>query len=250
MKYYISEVKYRVNEHFLSSTIDKIDLYRDLKKNGICTIPNFLSNDHCDELKAVVDTLIDIEGKVSWEDNEGSDQRIMGIDKLTLDFANLFNVAYLKEIYSKYIDVGVINSFVMANRVKPAKNNLGIGGGWHRDVINRRQLKFMVYLSDVGVENGCFQYIHKTHKPNVKFSINRFLKIPLSDYRYLDSHIKKIGEINYSVNDYIGKKGTLVIFDSSGIHRGKPIENGVRYAVTNYMWDTDIPKHIEKLLIK
>lgn len=249
MKYYISEVKYRINERFLSSKVSEVGLYNDLKRNGICSIPNFLSESHCDELKTVVDTIIDIEKKISWEDEEGSDQRIMGIDRLSLDFVKVFEVPFLKEIYNKYIDVKIKNSFVMANRVKPALNNLGSGGGWHRDVINRRQLKFMIYLSDVGPENGCFEYIHKTHKPNIKYKINRFLNIPLMQYRYSSDQIKKLSEINYVSKNYIGKKGTLVVFDSSGIHRGKPIEAGVRYAATNYMWDTNIPMHIDKLLI-
>ena len=31
-----------------------------------------------------------------------------------------------------------------------------------------------------------------------------------------------------------GKAGTLVMFNTNAIHRGKPVKGGVRYALTNY----------------
>jgi predicted 2-oxoglutarate/Fe(II)-dependent dioxygenase YbiX len=33
------------------------------------------------------------------------------------------------------------------------------------------------------------------------------------------------------------KAGTLVLFDTNCIHRGKPIQSGFRYAITNYYQD-------------
>ena len=46
------------------------------------------------------------------------------------------------------------------------------------------------------------------------------------------------------------KKGTCIIFDSSGIHRVIPIKNGFRYAITKYMYDSKIPLHMSKLIMK
>ena len=42
----------------------------------------------------------------------------------------------------------------MANKLIYKKGNLGSGGGWHRDTFFKKQLKFIIYLSDVGEKNG------------------------------------------------------------------------------------------------
>ena len=51
---------------------------------------------------------------------------------------------------------------------------------------------------------------------------------------------------------YTAKKGTCIIFDSSGLHRGTPLREtgGVRYAITKYMYDSKIPNHVEELILK
>ena len=48
-----------------------------------------------------------------------------------------------------------------------------------------------------------------------------------------------------------GKAGTLILFDGSLIHRGKPILEGKRYALTNYYFHpTDFDKVVEKFKSK
>ena len=47
-----------------------------------------------------------------------------------------------------------------------------------------------------------------------------------------------IYNINHTDNNYFitGKAGTLILFDASLIHRGRPLEEGCRYALTNYYY--------------
>ena len=132
----------------------------------------------------------------------------------------------------------------MANRVRYEDNNLGSGGGWHRDSLNRRQLKFMIYLNDVSSENGPFEYLLKTHSASNKFLTNKFLT---KKVRYSNSEIEEFQKENPSKTFY-AKKGTCIVFDSSGLHRGTPIKKGERYAITKYMYDSSIPKHMNDLI--
>ncbi|PQJ18522.1 phytanoyl-CoA dioxygenase family protein [Nonlabens tegetincola] len=248
MKYYLSEIKYLINEKFNKLSKSDEEFYEVLSNDGIAVIEDFLSDDTCKEIRNKIDHLIDVKSKANWEDKEKSDQRIMGVERFDKRFTDLFEVEKLNSIYAKYIDSKNMHGFIMTNRVNHMENNSGSGGGWHRDMMNRRQLKFMVYINDVSESNGCFEYLVGSHKPSMKRKLNSSLKLPLSTYRYSKENITELNKLGYNSTLYPAKRGTLIVFDSSGIHRGKPLSSGVRYAVTKYMWDTAIPKHILDLL--
>ena len=59
----------------------------------------------------------------------------------------------------------------------------------------------------------------------------------ISSNFFLDKEI----EINFSnkISTFCKKRGTAIIFDGTGIHRGKPINQGKRYAITNYYRQSD-----------
>ena len=70
--------------------------------------------------------------------------------------------------------------------------------------------------------------------------------------RFNEEEVRKMEEYsNENIQTLTGKAGTLILVDTRGIHRGKPIEEGERYALTNYNWITSkIPTHIKKLTVK
>jgi hypothetical protein len=248
MKYLLSELIYKLKEQ--STQIDKKHQsdYNDLKNYGFLVKENFLSKTLCEELVLKFDNLYD-QNIYSWIDEEGSDVRLFGIEAIDEKF-QVFNHELLDNIYRKYIGK-LENSFVMANRVKFQMNNVGSGGGWHRDSMNRRQLKFILYLTDVTDGGGCFQYIKSSHNISQKLQFNLLLKKNFGNPRYSDEEIQfLVKKEKLEISSLEGRKGTLIIADTGGIHRGKPIENGCRYALTNYMFDSVIPKEIEELLLR
>jgi len=59
----------------------------------------------------------------------------------------------------------------------------------------------------------------------------------LINSRFSNNEIKKILKKNNSTSIKItGKAGTLILVDTSLIHRGNPLKHGTRYALTNYMY--------------
>ena len=106
------------------------------------------------------------------------------------------------------------------------------GGGWHRDA-HEIQFKTIMYLSDVTEKNGCFNFITKSQK---KFIGNPEPRTISYSTRFSNETIEKLLKTNKNCikHDIIGKKGTIIIADTSYIHRGKVIEEGERYAITNY----------------
>jgi len=247
MKYLISEVKYRLNEIFTKVDAEYAHTYDQLKRDGYVVIPDFIDNKKSQEL---IDAF---EGKTNldrvWKDEKGSDTRIFGIDRVDPSYNSVFNTHGLNSIFKKYIDRFSYYHFIMANKVCYKDDNVGSGGGWHRDVVNRRQLKFIMYLNDVDTSNGCFQYIKYSHRIPEKWKINRILNRPQSDVRYTEQEANLLFSNNYQCIDLVGKAGTLIIVDTSGIHRGSPIKQGTRYAATNYMSDVKFGTNMTELLV-
>ncbi|GAB2975326.1 hypothetical protein GCM10027049_07350 [Mucilaginibacter puniceus] len=247
MKYLLSEIKYKVNEFFTAIDSKDKKTYETLKTYGYVAIPGFIDSDKCQELIEGLESKVSLDK--AWKDEEGSDSRIFGIDRVDGSFKDLFETASLKSIYKKYIDRYCRFHFVMANKVCFKNDNVGSGGGWHRDVINRRQLKFIMYLNDVDENNGCFQYIKYSHTIPEKWKINRIIGRGQNDVRYTEKEIDSLLEKGYQLVDLTGKAGTLIIVDTSGIHRGSPLKEGLRYAATNYMSDTKFGESMTELLV-
>lgn len=105
-------------------------------------------------------------------------------------------------------------------------NKLEIGSRlWHIDPEDRKVLKIIVYVNDVGEQQGPFQYLPQTLTPNLVKSLNY-------SYGYIpDQTMQKF----ISPNNYkscIGNSGT-VIFAATGsiFHRGKPPEASERFSI-------------------
>lgn len=234
------------------------DIEQKINNDGIALIPDFLDSSTCQTLITEIDDIISSRPTDVWTDNLEADHRIWGMNNVS-DIAQSFyhhptNAALRESYYAledKYLD-----GFVMANRIKSVTGNLGSGGGWHRDVVNEKQLKCIVYLTDVNEDNGPFQYILGTHhKSSVLKSILDH-DFGFNHNRFTDEEVDKIlAYPEYRSRVFTANAGTMIVTDTSGIHRGMPIQNGVRYALTNYCWvsplkgGNGIPKKIRKILI-
>jgi ectoine hydroxylase-related dioxygenase (phytanoyl-CoA dioxygenase family) len=110
------------------------------------------------------------------------------------------------------------------------------GGGWHRDALVI-QFKAMIYLTDVSEDNSPFQIIPNSHKLS---EVPRSVASGLLKYgqnRITPAEVEKyVKHLCRSPVTCTGKVGDLVIFNSTSIHRGKPIQTGTRIALTNYYY--------------
>ena len=117
-------------------------------------------------------------------------------------------------------------------------------------------IKFFIYLTDVDTDNGCLGYIPSSNKicyflkkgiwnrdiiysPYWKLNDLRNKIIKKDTYKYLINNMSKnsidrfIEETSFIVTDgdtkkfdHKLKKGSLIIFDESGVHRGSsPLKN-------------------------
>lgn len=226
------------------------DIYlRDLKEKGIAVIENYFDNEFCNNSISEIDFAIKKHSKeyISEDaDTAGGDIRFYKFENISKSAAEFSSNQYLENIASKYFGKKLKTHFVLGGKVSAEEDKMtNSGGGWHRDS-DFKQFKALVYLNDVHSENGPFLFIldskkkdAKRRKHNIRHNFSYLKKLikslKLWNPRYKDSSINSfINKSGNEVFEVTGKKGTVVLFDSSYIHRGKNIEKGVRYSFTNY----------------
>ena len=207
-------------------------LLHNLKVHGYVVIENFVSDEICDYIIKKIDYIFENYPTKFWKDNENSDNRIFGAQIADKKIMNYYNDSFIKKIGEAYLDSKMKNVMTMANRVTFLPNNKGSGLGWHKDAY-RKQFKSMLYLNDVNENNGPFQLLKKSNKILNLIKVAIKLQKTCPDTRFSKFEIEKISK-SEDIITLAGRRGTLILFDPSLTHRGKPLKNFKRYALTNY----------------
>jgi hypothetical protein len=246
-----------------------INQINEIKENGITTVKSFLNENELSIIKDIVQTYSASKG--------GSKSYFSTNWKLLLYKIPTFQFKKLKHDLTilKLADKKKLNEF--ANKFFGVKSFLKFIDGyyspikdqdvlpWHTDqayegveknfegFVNpeHAHLKFFIYLTDVGPDNGCTSYIPKSHKigyalrkgiyeKKIKFEpyfllkdfrnfisknenksyINNFLK----DNSIIDNFLDDTSFIKENKNskkfDFSLKAGDMIIFDEGGVHKG------------------------------
>jgi hypothetical protein len=229
----ISRFRFKYNKIITNECLENINK---IKKNGYCIIENYLTDKQCKTIINDINLHIDNDQSKIYIDKEKSDYRIFGANNLKNEFIlSFFKDLKILMIVENYMKLKIENAYTMAAKLLFKKNNLGSGGGWHRDSINLN-MKAMVYLVDTMENNGPLEILQDSNDFKNQLEDHMLIKkIDFKDTRFKNDEITKIVEVKKKrINTIKAKAGTLIIFDGSYIHRGSPIREGVRYAITNY----------------
>lgn len=200
-----------------------------LQKNGLVLLDHRL---HTSKESIALNELVG-SSEINWVDNEGSDHRVYGYQLLD-DGLKKAIVQLSESIFKGYVQGEQMFAFVLAGILQQAKKNVGSGGGWHRDTVYGKQLKLIVYCSDVSEYNGPFQYINGSHRWYNKILISILLMKNPRSFRYSEKDIARLKKYGYKITECSAKAGTVILADTTGLHRGKPIVKGSRLALTVY----------------
>jgi hypothetical protein len=216
-------------------------------ETGIHCIPDFFSKTDCDALIQEVDRVLSEYATHVLVDDTHSDHRLFGADRVSQPIQSFWEHPLLQKDTQSYLGYRSfspnIQGFTLAARLNYTPQNQGSGGGWHRDTIYGKQFKAIVYLTDVDDDNGPFQYISGTHMFDSKLDLIKRYGLTYDQDRLTSEDVLPITEDpRYLLQTLSGKAGTVILVDTSGIHRGKPIESGTRYALTNYYFQKPIFK--------
>jgi ectoine hydroxylase-related dioxygenase (phytanoyl-CoA dioxygenase family) len=102
---------------------------------------------------------------------------------------------------------------------------------WHRDPNDRKMVQVYFYLRDVDETTGPFEFIPGSHETG-PFGKIFPRKLPAGVYPPADAVERKFSHAQRRI--CTGKAGTIVICDSSGIHRGGHAVSRDRYVLNTY----------------
>ncbi len=226
------------------------DVVKQLKERGFAVFEDYYTEEQCADLRTDIDQQLVTQKEFVQVDKEGADYRLFGGDRVSPLIHDFYHDDFLTQVRNCYYKHDGIVGCTLAARIQTTENNRGSGGGWHRDMIYGRQLKAILYLSDVSEDNGPFQFMENTHRTSSILETIQKCGIKAFQNRLSHEDIDKIKAIGgYDVTTMLGKAGTLLIIDTTSIHRGKPLQAGKRYALTNYYFEHKIPEHINKLIV-
>ena len=220
------------------------ELLEEIKKNGFIVMPEFFDKEFCQACMKEMDQMYENKKEFVHEDDYG-DSRIFGAEELSENIKKFYEHPLLNKLANTYSAVATCCGFTLAGRIKATGNEYGSGGPWHRDSYFR-QFKSLLYLTDVNENNGPFQIISGSHKHEQIMEDSKSGDLESMQCTFPQETVEKILKDDPSrLNTLTAKAGTVVLVDTSAIHRGTPLKEGIRYALTNYFFEkTQINSHL------
>lgn len=217
-------------------------ILNEINQNSFFILTNFFDQNEINILNEDFDKLFRSQKKKLYNyyiDKEESDERVFNFQDFTKNADIVLNNDLISNIYKGITGRISYQTTVMANKVEYKENNKGSGGGWHKDSPIRTQFKAFIYLNDVNANNGPLEIIKGSH--SLSFSIkNSFPNLFDKKYRFSNEEIESNREFVQKKEMLCGKAGTLILANTKAIHRGKPILEGYRKALTVYFGDPDL----------
>jgi hypothetical protein len=223
----------------------ELDSYRELLRlDGCCVLKDFMDKSLVDQLLVQARNTFNNHSEFVVIESNGTDKRIYGVERLCKDFALADKLQLTDQLADQFYMHGSGKWFQLLGNISYREGNLGSGSGWHRDSPFSHQFKAILYLTDVHSENGPFEYIKGSHlKQSIK-SASRFLGKEMREYRFSDDEITRLEEAHVVSRRMAitAPRGSLLLADTRGLHRGRPLTSGERYALTRYYFRRQVPK--------
>jgi hypothetical protein len=172
---------------------------------------------------------------------KGTEMRIFNFEKISPE-AKLLCENLMRDIPLKKNKFKLDTCLAIKN--KPIKDHEDKLFGWHLDQV-RDQFKIFVYLNDVDILTGPTEFISGTNSFYEKISgIFNYKYIRISDffkkekyrsYMNIDRDYVKKKLRKYNLISLLASKGEVFFANTSSIHRARPCEQKVRYALTLYL---------------
>lgn len=210
--------------------ISKHPQYMELEKKGYVIIPDYLSEAVCSETVGLIKSAF---AEYPSLIHESEDRRIFGIEQILpigQRFAQETDLLELGELVNREY---TYCAFALAGWLQAGKGGSS-GNGWHRDGFFA-QYKAMLYLTDVTEDHGPFEILPSSHTLENVVRAAKGASLGYMQHRYTEFEVSEIEAFTGLRRKMLtAPAGSLILFDSSTIHRGHPIKTGERLSLTNY----------------
>lgn len=216
---------------------DLNSLFAIVRKEGVVAVPGYWPSDRCAEARIEIDRMINDFPASVQSHSGGADQRMFGVESASTLLAQFHTDPFLRKFGEVICGLELYNFATLGARITATPGNRGSGDGWHRDA-HGFQFKSILYLSDTTRENGPFEYLAESHKgwrAGLDAILGDFPDYPST--RFTNEQIEILSpSTGGRRKSFPAEAGTLLLVNTSGIHRGQPLVSGRRYALTNYFY--------------
>lgn len=211
---------------------------KDLEDNGYIIFDNILSSE---EVNILVNDFLKIEGHYTSDSNLKSRKKILDLNnpQSVKFYYNSQDVINSTNVHKILFDCSIINfaqlylnSYPIIDNISawwsfPAGNpDKNAAQWWHFDLDRPKWLKFFFFLTDCTIENGAHCFVKGSHKNNgIPWSLRK------KGYERLDDNDVEKNFSKIDIIDIIAKKGSLLIEDTRGLHKGRNLIKGNRFLI-------------------
>jgi len=250
--------KFLTNRGLLSK-YDAVELKKyqeNLKKNGYLILENILTTNEVDYL---ANDLKKKDGFYLSDKNGVSAKQRLNLDNpaevkffySSQDIINtksfqkiLFDsslINFSQEYLNSYPVIDNISSWWSFPSNKPDKN---AAQWWHFDLERPKWLKFFFFMTDCTLETGAHSFVKETHKNNgINWHLRKKGYSRLSDEE-INKYYKKEKIIDMTLS-----KGSLLIEDTRGLHKGKKLLKDKRFLIQLQFSSSAFGTKIEKFFL-
>jgi len=205
-----------------------------IKKDGWALLPDYIPLETCAQMRADIDKIIELQPDGLSSEYDGAEHRYYSFKFDSSDMQAFYDDPFLKEITETYLGTEAVNMATLASKSLAATKQENRIARWHRDSFGR-QFKALAYLTDVTPQNGPFEYIQGTHRLAVIIKHLGMKLCKFLQWRYDDEEVLALIDATGQNSEiFLAPAGSVILVDTSCIHRAKPIVEGFRYALTNY----------------
>lgn len=224
----------------------------ELRDRGIVIIDNYLSSEQCDSIRQEIDKMLDRDS-TAWETGSVGMQELVGRNEVVVNersgdnddgMLDIFNVdAEIDAVEEVKTDPGINELINQASEETFSPQTMNVY--YNQEVTDTRDFhadtyggkyKAFVYLTDVpNKDYGPFSYIPETHKASTVKRKSTSLVNKLKGTSSTDA-------VFYDEDDAIyctAPKGTLIVANQAGYHRGTPQKKGHTRVLLNTQYTPD-----------
>lgn len=211
-----------------------------IKATGFFAIENIYGKEYCDEIIDVIDTIgPDEKTEINFA---GSELRIWDAQKRHPLLSKFNEDCNIFMSCMTGTDSEAFTLLAIRNKPLESADEASKKGRWHLDSF-KQQLKIFLFLTDTTELSGPLELIPQTRSKTfrIRMLINgSLIKVAgllnrQREYEKLnDEWVNLVVSKEYPPQPIICKAGTVLIVDTSAIHRARPCIEGTRYALTSY----------------